>query len=715
MDMFGSSDDEGDAGMQSCVPDIELQRKSFYESLCNLIYVECMKLRSKAPIHVLGNTSDIINKEIIIVGNRYNNMVTTEWDIPMEDCKTILMPKLAVAKIKHVTFSTYNDYFNTEKQRNKYDIVIFLSILEKSSDIDAVTAKLMPKGYFIGISKDLKLYSDNDWLVDTATSVPILSHSSELELSNLNLVCIPKRAAHFNQAGALYWPDLLTSEHIAQEKQWIEKVSVTLYAQEVSRGVFSSITHDSATKIMLDYGVCIFPQIFPAQEVQVWGEAARADMKEAIQKLRARFNVDLLASAEDVSIENVVKDNFHELSMREAYRCDLRNSPCMQRLHAALPAHLPTTTTSTVQGNRSEGEHASVDSKPAPSTAGVASTVVDKISAAVDRCIAQRSNPSLSTTTTTTSTTTKTTEIPNIPPAPELRYHRGLLGVLTEIMNPIAQKGLNPDVEVDEEVNIEHGNWGKWNFNGPGPGTFNSPCIGKMGTVVSLPGCKDQTIHADTAHIFEHTHLPAHYLNFFIPCIFNNNSSNNHTIQLNDLKPNDPSRAAALVAAATEAKRLDPTLENETFIDEETLLRDILSTGKSKTGSSTSTQSCYYQGQTAFVIGSHQMKIAATTMTHPDYAQSYLESRLIRPQLSTGDALLFDCRILHFGVSNWSHLKKQTTSTSQPSSPLQQQQGNNTSTKETKVGEDWRLMMYINYHQHWFQDPKNWNDAAKLF
>jgi hypothetical protein len=41
--------------------------------------------------------------------------------------------------------------------------------------------------------------------------------------------------------------------------------------------------------------------------------------------------------------------------------------------------------------------------------------------------------------------------------------------------------------------------------------------VGKAGCVMSLPGCCDQTIHADTAHIFTHQQLPPHYCNLFIP------------------------------------------------------------------------------------------------------------------------------------------------------------------------------------------------------
>ena len=40
-----------------------------------------------------------------------------------------------------------------------------------------------------------------------------------------------------------------------------------------------------------------------------------------------------------------------------------------------------------------------------------------------------------------------------------------------------------------------------------------------MGCVLSLPGCADQTIHADTPHIYVHTHLSPHYVNLFIPAL----------------------------------------------------------------------------------------------------------------------------------------------------------------------------------------------------
>jgi ectoine hydroxylase-related dioxygenase (phytanoyl-CoA dioxygenase family) len=67
--------------------------------------------------------------------------------------------------------------------------------------------------------------------------------------------------------------------------------------------------------------------------------------------------------------------------------------------------------------------------------------------------------------------------------------------------------------------------------------------------------------------------------------------------------------------------------------------------------------------------------------------------RIVRPHLHTGDALLFDCRILHFGLANET-----------PSSSL--------SPEQAMVK---RPIVYVNYHHRWFNDPKNWNDNERLF
>jgi hypothetical protein len=68
--------------------------------------------------------------------------------------------------------------------------------------------------------------------------------------------------------------------------------------------------------------------------------------------------------------------------------------------------------------------------------------------------------------------------------------------------------------------------------------------------------------------------------------------------------------------------------------------------------------------------------------------------RLLRPHMSAGDALLFDCRVLHFGLAN--------------QTPVSGHEGEGGASVT-------RPIVYINYHHEWFNDPKNWNDAEKLF
>jgi hypothetical protein len=107
-------------------------------------------------------------------------------------------------------------------------------------------------------------------------------------------------------------------------------------------------------------------------------------------------------------------------------------------------------------------------------------------------------------------------------------------------------------------------------------------------------------------------------------------------------------------------------------------------------------------GHTAFVAGSQDALIterilSPATAEDAEHAQQELESRLVRPQLAVGDALLFDCRILHFGLAN----------------EFQKETGPEGAMDALTAG--WRLMLYVNYHHSWFHDPKNWNDNEKLF
>lgn len=169
------------------------------------------------------------------------------------------------------------------------------------------------------------------------------------------------------------------------------------------------------------------------------------------------------------------------------------------------------------------------------------------------------------------------------------------------------------------------GNWGRYNFEGRGPdGSFMDLRVGPVGAIVNLPGSADQALHADTPHLMEiFDCLPAHYINVFTP-------------------------GCAAHAAV---------------------------------------------GQTALVHASHRLcYTAALESKQADGNNKNNENNrmrwvqdLVRPSLDLGDVLLFDCRILHFGLAN-------------------------TNTQGIE-----RPLLYANMTQHWFSDPKNWDNFRPIF
>jgi len=91
-------------------------------------------------------------------------------------------------------------------------------------------------------------------------------------------------------------------------------------------------------------------------------------------------------------------------------------------------------------------------------------------------------------------------------------------------------------------------------------------------------------------------------------------------------------------------------------------------------------------GGTAFVHGSHNLAFTAErSSSNPgsdDNASFY--PWLVRPRLSLGDVVLFDCRILHFGLANTSKTVE-------------------------------RCICYANTWQDWFHDAKNWDQHRAIF
>ncbi len=212
------------------------------------------------------------------------------------------------------------------------------------------------------------------------------------------------------------------------------------------------------------------------------------------------------------------------------------------------------------------------------------------------------------------------------------RRHPDLLSVLYDVFYPV---GL-----------FQRGNWGRWNFEGGGPFAPKQIRAGRVGAVMSLPGCADQAVHADTPHVFDHVQLPPHYVNLFV-CAGNweveKDELSNHFVQ--KPPPQQPQEAAPNFAV----------------------------------------------GQTGFIVGTHNLETCARVLDEDGRMVRTQLHRLVRPHLSPGDILLFDCRVLHFGLGNQS----------------------------SRIGAGpkcWRPLLYVNYSQPWFEDKKNSaKDDASLF
>ena len=87
-------------------------------------------------------------------------------------------------------------------------------------------------------------------------------------------------------------------------------------------------------------------------------------------------------------------------------------------------------------------------------------------------------------------------------------------------------------------------------------------------------------------------------------------------------------------------------------------------------------------GGTAFVHGSHDL--AFTAKNYDANHNTAFYPYLVRPVVSLGDVILFDCRILHFGLANTSRSTE-------------------------------RCICYVNTWQDWFHDAKNWDKNKAIF
>jgi hypothetical protein len=151
-----------------------------------------------------------------------------------------------------------------------------------------------------------------------------------------------------------------------------------------------------------------------------------------------------------------------------------------------------------------------------------------------------------------------------------------------------------------------------------------------VGAFVSLPGAADQSLHADNDHLFWHQTLPPHVVTMFLPgCLITSDGD------------------AALGHAETGTARED---------------QDLV-------------------GWTSFFPRTQRIEAAAAVLASP--AVSLDDRRSVCPNLDAGDVILYDARLLHFGLSNRSSRTK-------------------------------RPLLYVSFVRKWYTDKQNWGTESLI-
>lgn len=588
MDFLDSDEDD----VTSSLGNVAKNDDKDFTSLVNSIYISLARLKPnqkprKGSSLLISGTVPIIDTEKCIL-NRSLFVVSSD-DINKH--RLSLIQRLKTAKF------TIDETIDLSSLRSggsskTADVLIYISNNEDEVELKTIVQQLynalLPGGHFYfavksGVSPNAVL-DDYYWNTEELQKTSIED--------SMSLLILRKRCVLCNETAVVYWTNNI--ERLARERYWIEQVSIPVSHAERETGILSEMNHQKAVNALTKHGVVLFPKLFDTTKAKEWGEAAIQDMQDLITILRTKKAIDLLNPYIDKEENNGgIMENFYELSMREALRCDIRNVPHLRQMHTSYHYDSPY-------------------EWPVYQPVRDASKTI--------ALLHDNSKKGL--------------------PAENVRYHPTILSVLHESMNPP-----NPI------PGVEKGNWGRWNFEGPGPEAPVPLRVGIPGTIFSFPGCADQTIHADTPHLFVHQSLPPHYVNLFVVTTENTVTHTKHT-----------------------EVTFDAADENEALLHPNKcpgILRG------------------FPIGMTSFVVGSQDLGITKEVMTGEE-GQVLLEDRLIRPQLSIGDAVLFDCRILHFGLANQLLEKKDSV-------------------------DGWRPLLYVNYHHTWFHDPKNWNDKERLF
>eukprot|EP00613_Pedinella_sp_CCMP2098_P020787 CAMPEP_0171688262 /NCGR_PEP_ID=MMETSP0991-20121206/3799_1 /TAXON_ID=483369 /ORGANISM="non described non described, Strain CCMP2098" /LENGTH=480 /DNA_ID=CAMNT_0012276187 /DNA_START=31 /DNA_END=1470 /DNA_ORIENTATION=+ len=288
-----------------------------------------------------------------------------------------------------------------------------------------------------------------------------------------SLLFVRRRRVSINEEGVSWKPR--SSRLLAAERSLVQDLPTA----SIHAGTLGESEVEACVRALQVHGVCVVPQLFsPVAILHAAEFGAEGDGNPSLTSRtgtgggsETTVEVCLLAQKVLRGEDGLGARNYRELAMRESLRVDLRHGPRMIRQGTEVAARSHRESLSTTP------PETTTDAVPSPQ--------------------ARMMNPK----------------------------HSGLMEVLQRLMNPhptpapsSVGTGHHPVKASSQKSRPHsHGNFGRWNFDGGSP-THQVPLkVGAVGAVVSLPGCTDQALHADIYHLYEHAHVPPHYVNVFLP------------------------------------------------------------------------------------------------------------------------------------------------------------------------------------------------------
>ena len=449
--MLFCNDDSDEDNLDTSIDEKEKDSRVIVREYLNYVFVELLKLKSKVK---LPDSSSFVFQKLEILFVKSDPCYQSHY---LSDLLEKYRGRLSDAGLTNISIIQSSD-INKDTLCDVLVMLPYVSSLDASENIEKNLICKMKNYLVAGGTLFNCLDLDQSFLKHFFPyEYWNFNKMESITISNRIAVKVSKRNIACNTSAATYWTGLSqNSNPELRERDLLDELTVACTLAERRESVLTAASRRKAIHALRECGLCIFRGLFPPDCIRAWGDAALGDLEEAMARLRER-DIDLDRPGEGAFI-----NNFYELSMREARRCDLRNGRRMTHRDVEVTSFHTVTANKQVPRNKnaygSQLRPSYDDMRPKECRGG---TVMW-----------------------------------------DVRGHPDVKFVLNEVMNPNLAEG---DDVVAENAK---GNWGRWNFGGSGPEGSHPPLVaGKLGAVCTLPGCLDQTIHADTAHLYPHAQV----------------------------------------------------------------------------------------------------------------------------------------------------------------------------------------------------------------